>query len=553
MMFAGLGPAVEAVLRAKEKTIPMICDCASRASSPLSAPVAVMIQTFLVRRMWGLAALLLLAAPGRATEAASPPVPGAHSLGELQRQLAAYVDQPRFAGALWGVEIAALDTGKVLFAYHADRRLSPASNCKLYTAALALARFGGDFHIVTPIVATAAVDAAGELKGDVVVCGRGDPSWNRRHDKLDFWATFEPFVAVLQRAGVRHLTGDLVADATYFRSPPQGAGWTADDLNDYYGAEISAVTLEDNYADLHIRPAALVGAPCSIELVQPLTGLVLENHTTTTAAGSERRIRVLRVLGENLVRVFGELPVGGKDELTEATVPRPAEWFAAALKEALARRGIRVDGRARSVRWPEPAAAAPGALKLGEVASPPLRELVAAFMKSSQNLQADLIFDQVGEAQRTAATPVWRQSDELAVVALQDLLRENSLSPGDVTFEEGSGLSRNNLATAAGIVRLLEFMATHRERDAFIGALPVAGIDGTLRRRMQGTPAEGKIQAKTGSLRWANALSGYATTAAGQRLVFSLMLNRNVAPPEHNAREDLDEIALMLARYDGRD
>jgi D-alanyl-D-alanine carboxypeptidase/D-alanyl-D-alanine-endopeptidase (penicillin-binding protein 4) len=174
-------------------------------------------------------------------------------------------------------------------------------------------------------------------------------------------------------------------------------------------------------------------------------------------------------------------------------------------------------------------------------------------MKSSQNLKADLVFAHLGELRRTAETPAWRRSDELAVEALQDFLRGNALRADEVIFEEGSGLSRNNLTTAAAIVRLLEFMAAHREKDAFAASLPVAGVDGTLRKRMKGTPAEGNVRAKTGTLRWASALSGYATSAAGERLVFSLMLNRNVAPPDRETREDLDDIAVMLARYRGRD
>lgn len=500
---------------------------------------------------WGLVAALAPATWGVGGD--SLPPQAFHSLAELRPGLEAYVSSPRFAGASWSVKIASLDRGTVWFEHHADRRLSPASNTKLYTAALALSQLGGDYRIVTPIVATAAVNGAGELKGDVIVCGRGDPSWNGRRDRRDFWALFEPFVAVFERAGVRHITGELVADATYFHAPPYGAGWTADDLSDDYGAEISAISLEDNYADLRIAPGREAGTPCTIELLQPSTGLVIDNRLTTGSTSVTPQIRVLRLSGENQVRVWGELSAGGKVVATEATVPRPADWFARALREALARRGIRIDGQARGLRWPEAPAARAVALPLGEVTSAPLRELIGTVLRSSQNLESDLIFSHLGELQRTEKTPAWQRADELAVTALDDFLRANALRPDEVFFEEGSGLSRNNLTTAAALVRLLEFMAAHREKDAFISSLPVAATTGTLARRMKGTPAEGNLRAKTGTLRWANALSGYVTTAAGERLVFSLLLNRNVPPPGQNSRDELDEIALMLARYDGRD
>jgi len=178
--------------------------------------------------------------------------------------------------------------------------------------------------------------------------------------------------------------------------------------------------------------------------------------------------------------------------------------------------------------------------------------LVVAFMKPSQNLEADLIFAHLGEAVRPSEAPAWRTSEQCAVGALRDFLQRNRLPADEVRFEEGSGLSRNNLTSANATLALLMFMATHREADAFVESLPIAGVDGTLRRRMRGTAAEGNVQAKTGSLRWANSLSGYVTTAAGERLAFSVMLNRSIVPPGRFGRDDVDPIALILARFSGR-
>ena len=126
------------------------------------------------------------------------------------------------------------------------------------------------------------------------------------------------------------------------------------------------------------------------------------------------------------------------------------------------------------------------------------------------------------------------------------------LPADEVRFDEGSGLSRNNLVSANATTALLKFMAGHREAEAFHEALPIAGVDGTLRRRMKNTAAENNVRAKTGTLRWANSLSGYVTTAAGEKLVFSVMLNRAVVPAGRNARDDVDAIALMLAQFTGR-
>jgi D-alanyl-D-alanine carboxypeptidase/D-alanyl-D-alanine-endopeptidase (penicillin-binding protein 4) len=292
-----------------------------------------------------------------------------------------------------------------------------------------------------------------------------------------------------------------------------------------------------------------VGEPCALEVLQPDSGLTFDNRTVTGPAGSARDIRVQRLPGEETVHLTGSLPLGGKGEDTEAPVPRPAQWFATALREALQKAGIVVDGHARSLRWPDTPASAP--VRLGEITSPPLRELVARFMLPSQNLETDLIFTHLGETRRTAATPAWLRSDELAVTALDEFLKRAGLPAGAVLFDEGSGLSRNNLTTAEATTDLLAFMAKHRESAAFFASLPTAGVSGSLARRMRGTPAENNVHAKTGSLRWANSLSGYVTTAAGEKLAFSLMLNRQLAPPDHKVTADLDEMAIMLAGFDG--
>ena len=476
----------------------------------------------------------------------------ARSIEELRAQLQAHVTAPRFNAALWSVKIASLDTGRTVFEHHADRLMSPASNSKLYAGALALDHFGGDYRILTPILATARPNRTGKLRGDVIIVGRGDPSWKLAPGATNFWSLFDPFVDVLRTAGVRRVTGDLVADATFLQGPPTGASWTVDDLEDYYGAEISAITLADNLAQLRVTPGAEVGQPCTLELLEPLTGLTLDNRTTTITNGGTSRLQARRLFGERRVVVFGELPLDGEAEVEDLTVPRPADWFAAALKEALKRRGIRVDGEARSVRWPEASVVTPDCVKLGEVTSPRMGDLVRGFMKPSQNLETDLVFNHVGESTRSDTTPDGRTSEQLAVAALKAFLDANGLPADHLHFDEGSGLSRNNLTSAALTLELLKLMTTHPASNDFLNALPVAGVDGTLRRRLKGTPAEGNVRAKTGTLRWVNALSGYVTSQAGERFVFSLLLNRNVSAPGRSGRLELDDIAVMLARFSGR-
>jgi serine-type D-Ala-D-Ala carboxypeptidase/endopeptidase (penicillin-binding protein 4) len=249
----------------------------------------------------------------------------------------------------------------------------------------------------------------------------------------------------------------------------------------------------------------------------------------------------------------GRLPVGGANQVIDLAQPEPAAWFAAGLKLALERRGIAVGGQTRGLAWPRTPPWNQGTLvKLGEVSSPPLREMVREFMKPSQNLEADMLLADIGESARESNAPPWMTSEDAGLAALREWLAAAGVRKGDVQFDEGSGLSRNNLTTANATVALLQFMARNREAQDFLDALPIAGVDGTLRGRFQSNAATGNVRAKTGTLRWAWALSGYVTSAAGERLAFSIMLNRFEPAPAHSGHEEIDPLVLMLADFAGR-
>jgi len=514
------------------------------------------------RRAWlcgclvaGLA--MTLAAPsaaGASAEApAERPLPAAISAAALRAELEARVAAPRFAGALWGVSVVSLQTGEVLFAHGAERRMSPASNTKLFTAALALDRLGGKSRLATRVLATGAVDASGALPGDLVIAGRGDPGWNPRRSGQAWADVFAPVVEVIRRAGVRRITGDVIADGTYLRVPPHGASWTADDLMEDYGAEVSGVVLDENYVEMDVAPGATLGAPATISWRQPGHGLALDARVITGPAESVPALRVVRLPGESVVRVFGSISLGGKARLLEATVPRPAAWYASELIAALRVAGIAVDGRPRGVRWPEAPEEPRASVVLGAVESQPVRDLVRVMMKDSNNLRASLLFDLAGELTRLPGTPAWRTSEELGAADLQAFLAERGIPADEAILEEGSGLSRNNLVTPAVIVALLQRMAGHREAAAWFDSLPVAGVDGSLETRFRGGPAERRVWAKTGTLRWAHSLSGYVDTVGGARLAFSVMLNRHrVEPGAPAARAELDALVDRLVAYGGR-
>jgi D-alanyl-D-alanine carboxypeptidase/D-alanyl-D-alanine-endopeptidase (penicillin-binding protein 4) len=514
------------------------------------------------------------------------------TLESLRERLSAHITQPRFAASSWGIKVVSLDTGKTVFEHEPQKYFNPASNAKLYTAALALEYLGADYRIKTSLYSTARPDASGALRADLVVYGRGDPTMAARLNGGDYFKALDPLVAKLQEAGVRRIEGDIVGDESYFVGPPLGSGWEWDDLQAYYGAETSALTINDNALDLFVKPADRVGIPCRIT-TGPSTSLVtIMNRTQTAAKGTESRIVVYRPVGENIVYVSGRLAIDNSGYNGSVSIHNPAGLFATLLKDALIKRGIVVTGRTRVVDWKYREVTPVDFTKLielGSVESMPLGDIVRETLKPSQNLYAQLLLLQVGERVRSgglydrepgaeavttkgsASVPSLLDkpfdshstSEELAFERLNDFLsRAVGVKKGDVLLEEGSGLSRRDVITPQATVNLLSYVSSSRYAAVYRNALPIAGVDGTLQNRMKGTAAAGNVRAKTGTLRYVYALSGYVTTAAGERLAFSIMLNNYHAERSDASsgqpqrlpapRDDLDAIAITLASFTGR-
>jgi serine-type D-Ala-D-Ala carboxypeptidase/endopeptidase (penicillin-binding protein 4) len=517
------------------------------------------------------------AAQPASQQQASPQI---ETLDSLRARILAHISQQRFAPAAWGVKIASLDSGKVIFEHNAQKYFSPASNAKLYTAALALDRLGADHRIKTSLYSTARPDEAGTLKGDLIVYGRGDPVMSSRLVGGDYYKPLEPLADQLASAGVRLIAGDLVGDESYFTGPPVGSGWEWDDLQEYYGAEVSALTVNDNSVDLFAKPAERPGIPCRVTTGPATSFITIINRTQTVAKGGEPRIMVYRPLGENIVYVSGRLPLDHKGHVESIAVHNPAGLFVNLFKEVLARRGIAVTGRARTVDWKYREVTPINFAKLvelGAVQSMPVKELVREMLKPSQNLYAQLLLLQVGAtrgpevaANQNGSPPSISHSsnsqsvapqnldlhlttEELGIEAMNDFLLRIGVKKGDVLLEEGSGLSRRDVITPNATIALLSFMSRHQLADIYFGGLPVAGVDGTLKNRMKESAATGNVRAKTGTLRYVYTLSGYVTTAASERLAFSIMLN-NYYNSDRSipAREDIDAIPIMLAAFSGR-
>jgi D-alanyl-D-alanine carboxypeptidase/D-alanyl-D-alanine-endopeptidase (penicillin-binding protein 4) len=387
----------------------------------------------------------------------------------------------------------------------------------------------------------------------LILYGRGDPTINARLHGNDIYKALAPLVSALTNAGVKRIAGDLVGDESYFHGPPFGSGWMWNDLEYPYGAELSALTINDNTLQAVVKPGVRVGAACQLVLQPAAAWLSLSNRTETVEKGATRKIHLYHPLCQNVIYVSGQMSIDDAGYTNQVTVHNPAGLFVSFFKQALARQGIRVTGKLRTMNWLDREVQPfdrDKLIELGSVASLPLREVAREVLKPSQNLYADLLLAHVGEKARAAETPSNEHSESLGIRELNKFLVEAGIKGGEVIFGEGSGLSRDNLTTPNATVALLQFMNRHQCAQAYLDALPIAGVDGTLESRMTGTPAAGNVRAKTGTLRWANAISGHVTTAAGERLIFSLMVNRY--EESLAVRADLDTILVLLAGFTGR-
>jgi serine-type D-Ala-D-Ala carboxypeptidase/endopeptidase (penicillin-binding protein 4) len=486
--------------------------------------------------------------------AAQPSAP--QTLEELRARLRQLLDKPEFAASQLAVKIASLDTGRVLFEENAGKYVQPASNLKLFTVAAALDRFGPDYRFVTSVYAPARPDQTGTVRGDLIVYGRGDPTFATRFDPAgggDYYRGLDELAAKVYDAGVRRVEGDLVGDESYFRGSRLAAGWEWDDLQWWYGAEVSALTINDNSVALSIKPGARAGDAAVITVGPSVPVVTIVDRTRTVARGQGRELSVHRPLGQNVIEVRGQMPLDDRGFTASVAVSNPALVFATMMRTALERRGVVFTGRARTVTAEERADASRPleVSSLVEVAarqSPPLSIIAAQTLKPSQNLYTELLLRALGKA---AGTDSRLDAEAAGIKAVRDFLTKAGVDATSVLMSDGSGLSRSNLVTADATLRLLVYMNRHPHGYTFREALPIAGVDGTLRNRMKGTAAMNNVRAKTGTLSSATSLSGYLFTAAGERLAFSLFINN--PPRETDPRAAFtDAVAVLLASFSGR-
>ena len=440
------------------------------------------------------------------------------------------------AGAGPGTRIGLVvvdEDGREIVAVRPDERFVPASNTKLYTTALAFATLRAD----GPDDAGASVRLDG---GDVVLTGRGDARLSAAADcASDCLKDLADAVAAKAR-----VVRDVVGDDSRFPDERWPAGMSWNNQVGRYGTGVSALTIDDNEVVLTVTP----GAPGAAPAIQADGYYRIENRAVTVAAGREALVAT-RVPGSDVLRIAGAMPVGAAATM-RVGVDDPAHRAAWLLAKLLRARGVRVKGTVAvrhrpaspgddpATRGGAPVARVPEPAALARLAPPPLGEDLTLTNKVSQNLHAELLLRRAG-----AVTGTGSVADGHA--ALDRMLARAGVARWQYDFADGSGMSTYNRVTPRATVALLRWAATQSWGAAWRATLPVAGVDGTLSRRFKGTPLEGKLAAKTGTLNAANALAGYLTTAGGRTLTFAAYAND--MPQDASATRAIDAALVALA------
>ena len=447
---------------------------------------------------------------------------------ELAASIDALLADPALKHGIQGVVIESLASGRVLYERNRDLVFIPASNFKLVVSAASLDRLGPDCTFATQVYMSGRLDAHGVLDGDLILVGGGDPVLSS--DDL------RALAAEVIGKGIRRITGQIIADESRFDDVRLGWGWSWDDEPFYYSAQISALSVDRNVVGVYVYPGAKEGDPVRIGLRPPSGYFRIESTARTGAPKSENTIYVDRERGKNLIRISGSMPIDFKTtKATELiTMENPALYAATLFKDMLGRSGVRAAGSTVIGKKPD------GAELLAEHKSPPLSKILALLNKPSDNLIAEMLLKNLGAEIKGKGTAAAGEEVEL------DFLKTAGADMSAISINDASGLSRLDYISPGNLVALLKHMWRHKHSRVFLDSLPIAGVDGTLRSRMKGTPAQNNVRAKDGYISRVSTLSGYVTTRSGEPLVFSIMMNGHLCPAS-DAKRVQNSICVLLA------
>lgn len=461
-------------------------------------------------------------------------------LSELWQQMDDIFNDPNFSSSNWGVVIKSLETGEYFYKRNEDRLFIPASNLKLFTTASALLLLEPNYKYKTNIFLDGKIDGS-VLKGNLILQGIGDPTFSGRFNHGNVYQIFNDWADSLLARNIDEIAGNLIGDDNLFDDNGLANGWSWEHESYWYSASTSAICFNENCIDVVVKPTA-IGNPASLTLLPETRYVTLINKVTTVPQGTGSDLDVRRERGTNIITVFGKIEEGSDEKKVFATINNPTQYAMVVLKDVLQRKGIIVRGYPTDVDMDDFILDYSKMSVIFTYESTSLIDLIKIINKDSQNFYAEQLLKTIGLEEENFG------SIENGVKAVKRLFKEMGINPENLIIADGSGLSHLNLVTPRQIINLLSFMYRNDNFTYFYESLPVAGVDGTLAKRMNRTKAENNVRAKTGYSDGVRSLSGYVFTADNEPIAFSIIVN-NFIVPASLADNLQDQVCIRLANF----
>jgi D-alanyl-D-alanine carboxypeptidase/D-alanyl-D-alanine-endopeptidase (penicillin-binding protein 4) len=449
-------------------------------------------------------------APKKKAAAAAPA--DVASGGNLAERLESLLNGSVARSSDTSVQIVDVATGDVVAQRNPNNPLAPASNMKLFTTAAAIDMLHPDFELTTQVFVRGNVDPTGTLDGDLKVVGRGDPTIGGRFHDGHATAVIDDWATDIKRAGVKTVRGNLIFEYGYMDTEYIHPTWPVDQLVDWYEAPVSAFSMQENCVQVRVLPTKS-GKACAVQFEPPTSYLDLESSCVT----GRGLPFITRARGSNSIIVRGGVPTRSGPTEVFVTVENPIHYFAAVTHEALARDGVTVQGdvvltpRDNRPDW-RPVAQH----------STPLNVVVYVINKKSQNHYAEQLVKIIGAEQKKNGS--WPSGTS----AVTEWLTGKLGVPANEYYQaDGSGMSRNNRASANAFIHLLRYMWNSPYREDFVSSLPYSGDpDSKFGKRLRTAPYARQVYAKTGYIVGVVGLSGYVRGASGKVYAFSFIFNK---------------------------
>ncbi|OHB43864.1 MAG: D-alanyl-D-alanine carboxypeptidase/D-alanyl-D-alanine-endopeptidase [Planctomycetes bacterium GWC2_39_26] len=434
----------------------------------------------------------------------------------LKNRIQLLLNNPSLKNVPYGISIISIKNETPLFSYRDNDLFSVASNMKLLTTSAALDYLGTDFEYKTTIEADGKIKASGELVGNIIIKGSGDPNLSGRFYNGNIAAVPESWANAIITRGINKITGDIIADDSIFDRVYTNPNWPENQLSEWYCAPSCGLSFNDNCVDITIIPKKEPGKIVTL-LVEPDTSYFnILNNCIYTLNKKEHGYSMDRKPGTNQIFIKGKFWINASPEKNWVNVYNPALYLATVFKEILEKNGVTVCGNARLI---EEGDYANSNLERITQTTSTMEQTIHVTNKHSQNFYAEQILKTLGAHIKSSGTL------DAGLEVLHDFMNKLGFPNDEYQIEDGCGLSKGNKLSPKIITTLLKYMNKHPNGNMLWNSLPTSGTDGGLRRRMNSPQYKNKIHAKTGYIAKTSALSGYIDTSSGDVLVFSILMN----------------------------